>query len=855
MNSALSRPSLIKLNEKQIKTPIHNSKNKINFGHNLHAGCTIISQSDHAAASRMRQTGIDLSFRLRSFRKGSHQSDDTIGRLWSMHYPAHFKFTNATSTSQYMIELAPAYAGFKHGIVDRAALASLAAVSQSFNLRAPTETLPGDTRASISRLLAIPIDATRLCCRIAVLYTAAAIAEATSSGLRLATLADSATPRTIATFSDWATALEAATRRGEQPVYIGTKSLDEPEIYSRIARILALPSPTFTTGDLEAPPSLVAMWPEIPAARAYIFAATDTYGPLTGIVASRDVALYAEYFGRLYGLQDEIADWIQFAMGFATRPAGSGALGTHSNTILSLPASSMQAMVLSPVAQATDFIGREEPSAAMLFPANAMLAGCMRAAVYLAAFNVTMQAAGGYWLDQNIPASARLSLRYRQVIEPGLTGSAAANATLAMAAELGWDAAYSAPWLAVATNGHPCRTLMPIEIEECIPFISALPSNSALLAILKPVALDEIHPPNQLLTPSCVKGRQSTTDAYYSVVGQHFKAKLHNVSYSRLSQTFKLTDSRIRLSYRGKPSDGQFSDFATELDQHSVGFIFPTTDAVIESYMQHKKSEGVEWFYEWNLPHTDTAVYKQFIVDSYSPPHSEADSTPKEPMVEVPKPPSVQQSPLPPTAMRDLTQLRDLLGADYGAVLDAHSAMAASAGKQLPQATYEANSRTLTGLLTALQIDMIPFFLEDDPSTLRTFMHWFSNACEDAREWDYRPTSKDQLIQQKALATTILEATPMLSAPPTPPLPPTQQAVTALASQAPFTLAQPDIAVETAAIEHAATGESDRTSRPGDQQDFPLTPVLPDQTPVVGAVASTSAMPAVAAGFTAPPAS
>jgi len=597
------------------------------------------------------------------------------------------------------------------------------------------------------------------------------------------------------------------------------------------------------------------MWPEIPAARAYIFAATDTYGPLTGIVASRDVALYAEYFGRLYGLQDEITDWIQFTMGFATRPAGSGALGTHSNTILSLPASSMQAMVLSPVAQATDFIGKEEPTAAMLFPANAMLAGSMRAAVYLAAFNVTMQAAGGYWLDQSIPASARLSLRYREVIEPGLLGSAAANATLAMAAELGWDASYSPPWLALATNGHPSRTLMPIEVEECIPFISALPSNSALLAILKPVALDEIHPPNQLLTPSCVKGRQSNTDAYYSVMGQHFKAKLHNVSYSRLSQTFKLSDSKIRLSYRGKPSDGQFADFATELDQHSVGFIFPTTDAVIESYMQHKKSEGVEWFYEWNLPHSDTAVYKQYIVDSYSPPESAAAQVPKEPMVEVPAPPSVQQSPLPSTAMRDLTQLRDLLGADYGAVLDAHSAMAASAGKQLPQATYEANSRTLTGLLTALQIDMIPFFLEDDPSTLRTFMHWFSNACEDAREWDYRPTSKDQLIQQKALATTILEATPLLAAPPVPPIPPTQQAVAALATQAPFTLDQPEIAIEIAAIERAATGESAFADHSVTQQGFPPVPSTSGQIPADDAAATAPTTPAVAAGFTAPPAS
>jgi hypothetical protein len=260
----------------------------------------------------------------------------------------------------------------------------------------------------------------------------------------------------------------------------------------------------------------------------------------------------------------------------------------------------------------------------------------------------------------------------------------------------------------------------------------------------------------------------------------------------------------------------------------------------------------MEWFYEWNLPHSDTTVYKQFINDAYTATLPIVPPAVSEPLVEVPPPPSQAKSPLPPSAARSLTELRDLLGADYGAVLDAHNDMSALAGKQLPKATYEANSRTLTGLLTALQIDMIPFFLEDDPATLRTFMHWFSNACEDAREWDYRPTSKDQLIQQKAMAVSILEATPDQATAPQPPEPPTQQATHLLANQPPFSLNQPDVATEVAAIHHAATGEA-LPSSSSIAEDFHPAQSTPSQPPADVVLPASAQTPAHLAEFTAPP--
>lgn len=852
-NFALSRPSLIKLEEKQIKTPANNSRNTIVFGHALHQGCSIITDSEHASANRIQAPGIDLSFRLRSFKAGRTQAIEMIGRLWHMHYPATFKFTGGNTTSQYCLELAPAYAGFKNGIVDRAALASLAAVSQSFNNRAQTETLPGDARASISRLLATPVDATRLCCRIAVLYTAAAVAETLGQGLRLSNISDEVSPRTIATFSDWATSLEAATKRGEQPVYIGTRSLDEPEIYSRVARILALNSPKFTTGDLEAPPTVVQMWPEIPGARAYIFAPTDTYGSLTGTVTARDIALYAEYFSRLYGLQDEMADWIQYAMGFATRPAGSGALGTHSAVTMSLPRSALQALVLSPVSQASDTIGSELPSRAMLFPQQTLVAGAMRAATYLASLNITLQAAGGYWLQQGLPTHSKLAHHYNEMVEPGPDGSAAANATLHMAAELGWAGGFAQPWMRITPRGHPNYCLHPVEVEEALPFTTALPATSALLAIIKPVALDAMTSPGTLLTPTAVKGRQSLTDAHYGMLGLENPGQMKNIAFNRVNNLFTFKDAKIRQSYRGQPSDGQFAGHRTELVDHTVGFTLPTLDAVAEAFMAHEKSKGVEWFYEWNIPHSTVSVYAQYVQDAYVPtPLPPTSPVPTaEPMIEVPTTTSQKAGKQPNQEQRKaLTELRDVLGADFGSMLDAHSGMASLAGKQLPKATYEANSRTLTGLLTAFEVSMVPYLMES-PSELKVFLNWFAIACDDAREWDYRPTSKDQLIQQKALAATLDEATPSDPAADEPPAEPKQQAINLLAAQEPFTISQPDPGEEVAAATRAATGEY--VTAGSTLEDFQPTATGSTQTSAAAVAADLIPPRAQPISFTAPP--
>jgi hypothetical protein len=334
------------------------------------------------------------------------------------------------------------------------------------------------------------------------------------------------------------------------------------------------------------------------------------------------------------------------------------------------------------------------------------------------------------------------------------------------------------------------------------------------------------------------------------MLGLAVPARPQNIAFNHINSTFTYKDSKVRLSYRQQPSDGQFAGHRSELCDYSVGFILPTLDSVAEAFMAHEKSKGVEWFYEWNIPHTSSIVYTQFVNDGFVPPRPELHSLPQEPMVEVPLSSNAGGSHTAPEARKTLTELRDVLGADFGSMLDAHASMASLAGKQLPKATYEANSRTLTGLLTAFEVSMVPYLMES-PAALRTFLDWFMIACDDAREWDYRPTSKDQLIQQRALAATLGEANPFDEAPDAPLPEPRQAAIDLLAAQEPFNLNQPDPLVEAAATTHAATGEP---QPPGSTlEDFATATNGSTQTPAAAAPPAHNHSPAQPVGFTAPP--
>jgi hypothetical protein len=813
----------------------------------------VITDSHTASEAKFGPLGIDLSYKLFITRGGSVKVEHQLGRVWQMHYPAVFRFLEGPARMVQRLELAPAYAGFKHGIVDRAALAALAAVASTFSQRATTETLPGDTRAAVSRLLGRPIELTRLLFRIATLYSTAAIAEATGKGLNLATLNDDVSPRTISTFSDFATSLEATSRTGEQPIYIGLKSLSEPEIYARIVRILALNHPKFTTTDLEAAPTVAQLWPEIPGARAYVFGATDTYPGLSGAVTARDVALYAEHFCRLYDVRSEYESILQLVLSFTTRPAGSGALGATQQVIFALPPASHSPLVLTPLTQATDVLGDEQPTMGLLYPAPLLLQAAARAAVFLTASHLTLQQAGGYWLGQPGPPDRSLLANYKQYITMRYGGSGAAHSALRMTEGLGWQRAYSDAWPLFTPASAPNGCLFPVEAEECLPFIDAIPATSALLALLKPVSVDALVPAGQLLTPLNVKGRQSLTDAHYSVIGLRNPATLHGMRTPRGSPFAMRRPIQVHESYRRQPSDGQFGTVQLETHTLSVAFTFNTPESILESHLLKEKHANAEILYFWNVPHTDPTTLAQYVEDGFVPPqesHLPVEAPQAQEQTTVRPPPSAYFN--KPEAVRPkLEELRDVLGADYGAILDAHAEMSSLAGRQLPDATYEAKSRSLTGLLTAFQVDMVPFMIED-PLAVRTFLTWAKAACEDAREWDYRPTSKDQLTQQQAIVDGLLEATPAEDCPPTPPLPPTHAQLEAAKTTVPFTEEQPDPGREEASVRTAGAGTI-QPAAPPTAEDFQLEKEPVQQTPArVATPPTVGGLVVQSIGFTAP---
>jgi hypothetical protein len=844
LNTFLSTPALLDVPDKQVKSTITNDRGLPKFGLNTHPGIEAIALSNIASDARFSRTGLDMTFALSAHKGGSIKATHSIGRIWSMHYPIKVRFVHTSSNSELKLALAPAYAGFKHGIVDRAALSALAAVSASFANKTCAETLPSDSRAAISRLLDIPVDATRLMYRMATMHTAAAAAEAQGGALRLANLTDDQTPRIITSFADYATAIEAVSKKGEQPVYLGLGSSLEPTIYARIARILTLTSPKFTTADLEAPPSVCAIWPEIHGARAYLMGATDTVAPLSGELSTRDISLFIQYYCALYGCADAFNSILQVVRSFALRPAGSGAMGSSLNLVLALPLPRMQPMVLAPLLQPHGIFDDETPDDYLIQTRQELIRASARAAIFLSGYHLATQQAGGFWLEQ--PAQAAhpaLNNNYSRFIKMQTAGSAATNATLHLTTELGWEASFTSSWLAVGSTGRPLACLHPIEFEECLPFSEALPATAALLAILKPVALDHAVPIYQLSRAAAVNGRLALNDAYYSLLMLKKPARLVSIVTNRLTRTQSDQTIQPRISYRGLPSDGQFFSLATEAQSIQMGYELLDVSSALESRMNRDQFDGVKLVYEWNLPHSSVDVYAQFIEDAYVPPHAEetriVDLQPMTTVPIIPSPKDITQ----PAAAKDITQIRDILGADFGGIVDAYNTMRSLAGKQLPTATYEANLRTLTGLLTSFVPSMIEF-MTDDQEAIRTSLTWFAAVCEDAREWEYRPSSIDQLQQQQALTqSTLISLMDTLNKPLAPPPPPTIEQIHAAETLEPFTQQRISWDEEMEGVRMAAVGTPTPAS-PIQQahpeiQTQPTAKLPPSPTPVPAARPAT----------------
>jgi len=756
LNSSASAPSLVKLPERQVVASIRLGQTPPALGTDIPDGVSVFTKSEHASASRINHQGVDLTYSLIAIKNSIEKENIRMGRLWTMHYPITFTATSGAPLMTQRIDLAPAYAGFKHGIVDRAALQSLAAISQSFHSRGTNESIPDDARTGIGRLLNTPMELSRLLLRLAIMYAGAAVAEATGSGLRLTTNNDNRPPRFLQQLGDWSTAVLAASATTEQPIYVGIRGLNDSQRYLRIARALALDTPSWATSAHGAAPSVLAIWPEIPNARAYALSSTATAVDLAGDLAARDIAMYAQYLSNVYGVAPHYEAWLQFALGMATRPAGSATLGSYDHLILSLPVASQAPMVLSPLTQATNTLTDEYLEERFEYSAPLIFGGAARGATFLACLNSVMMQTGHYWATQDTPVSRRAAIHSAQYIKARLNGSAAATSALNLAADMGWDKSFTEPWLRVAIGGSQKRYL-PVEAEEVVPFTTAHPANSAVLGILRPSALAAPVPIDLVVPINKVVGRANISDGFYSLLVTHPDIRIHNVTVNLQEQRTTIAPAKILQSYRHKPTDGQFSSLRTESAIYKTAFKLNTTRALAAALHAKERSHGVTWYYEWNIPHTNLDMYEQFIEDGYLPP--EPEETPVEPNEEYVQvtPPKIT---LKETDRKDIEHYRDLLGVALGNIIDSMGNMTQLAGKQLHKTQYEAESRLLTGYTTVLDPEMLQIMLAEDLDAQRTVLGFLKTACLNAAEWEVRPTGREEAIAKAETYAAMLAAVP-----------------------------------------------------------------------------------------------
>jgi hypothetical protein len=859
LNNALSRPALIPLPNKQAIPAVKPTITNIKFGEAQHPGCNIITNSEHASAARFNTVGLDLSFQLRAHRKGKRTALLTLGRVWSPLYKATFKFPHCPSLSNQRLDLAAAYAGFKNGIVDRAAIAALSAVSQTFAYASRDMVIPDDSRAALTRVLDVPFEPTRLIIRMATLYAAAAAAEATGTYLRIHNSSDDNPPRHITQLSDWAVAVSASATLGEQPIYLGAKSAAEPSIYERICRVLALERPTFTAGAHDPPPTVTQLWPPIPKARAYLHSATDTTPVLSGAITSRDIAIFMSYWARLYGQQNELTSAVSFCMGQALRPAGTAVLGMLDTMLLPLPASAMQAAVASPLLQPTDVLTDEGIIKEFRRPYPQIVAGAMRACVFLSSHHAVTSLVGADWVGTPYDGDLTIADNMMDYNQPTSLGSAAANAALALASDVGWSGCFNAYWQQIGSNATRSNHYLPVEAEETLPFADGLPSNAAVLALLRPSALDNILAPNTPYVAAMVAGRASPVDALYSVLAQPHPAAVHCNSYNVLTQRHKTTNCKVRQSYRGVPSDGQFTSYRTETTAYTYTITFPDNDSVMESYTAHQRSESTAWYYEWNLPHSGIDQAAQYIAAGFRP-EMPALTVPGNnvPTILVPQP--TNKLPLPSREV--LEELTDALGNAIGDIIEAHKRMRTYSGKQLEVSTYEETVRVLTGHITALDMGTLSMVLE--PDEMRDMATTIHSITLDTLEWEFRDASREQLKQVIALARAHELAAPLDTEPPSPP---DAEEILASADLLPFS-ATPEWSQVAAEVAEAATGLPDpdfhgleqhpqqppSIAHPAAAPTAPVSPSTPREpnTPPLSPAPPTAASPADTVG---PPAS
>jgi hypothetical protein len=746
----------------QVATIENLNKNDVKFGHQKAATVKELLGSYSAVLSRFNSTRIDLSFELMASHHGEVKENLKIGRLWSAYYDADWQYSDGGLYPTVKLDLAPAFAGFRHGMQDIAATRALTAMSAVLK-SGPNDIIPDETRAAINSLITSPTQPARMLLRMAVLWVASAIAETADMQLWNHTNNDDNEAIIINSMGQFGIALKAVTKQGVQPLLVNIRGTAEGERYMRIARVLCLNKPAFAMDDSNAPPTITKLWPAIHRARAYQLSQVDQLATLAGPISSRDIAIFSSYYARCLNMVDQLEDFLNLACGMAYRPAGSALAGQHSTLILELPPSQLGATILLPVIQATDTLDSEGILHDMDEPHNRLLYGAMHAGVFLASLNNVTKASLGDVVGRfRNGLDKRIRAHQSRFLARSVSGSPAVCSAVALASKVGWGLTFSDAWLTISTScGLSNGQAFPVEYEELIPWVTAFPNTSAALGIFRPVHLVTTPATGAYCRVTGVNGRIGTSDAIYSMIAMKIRPKVFQALYDG-GWPANPKSYEIRASYRNAPQDGQFEAHRLDTVHWQPLFQIPTAAGVLVAMHGHQRRKTWLWTYEWFIPYGDIDVNMQYIEHAMPIPQTDIvpTSSSEQPLITVQPGPKVKY---PSGTVDEPNTLRDVLGDVWGQLLDARNAMAAVVGKQVTNPRYDSLARTYAGTVTGLSLDMLPFIMPEDK--LPTLWTWLYNYACEAAAWVSAPGMQQDCNNVANYALAQLQI-PMNSAPP-----------------------------------------------------------------------------------------
>jgi len=430
---------------------------------------------------------------------------------------------------------------------------------------------------------------------------------------------------------------------------------------------------------------------------------------------------------------------MQLALSILLRPAGSGILGQWRSATLWMPESRLAATALLPLLQGADSLDDELVDEELLNAPKQAVKAVVYGVTYLSSLNAVWQ--------QHVPHAGGLPQQIQLVADQasgwlkrlGKLGTWAGVHTMRLLAKTAAIGDLPVYLRNVAPRGP--HTMLPVETEEAMPFLRAYPSNAAILGLLKPAKLDASVPYGIPVLPSAVAGRLDAADAIYSMYA--LGAATSNGRYIMSGGLPTTKNYTPRLSYRGAPSDGQFSRLTIGNHVIQPYLTFTSAASIIKAMRAHEARGNWSWYYEWAIPYNTIALEQ--MINDFKP------SQPVVVPIAPPEPTTLVPKAKPPTEMHprvyQATALNDwhtTLGSDMSQVMTAHNYLEDNAGKQLSAKLYAQNAQALSNGLLNIEPAILPAMLGDEASVPANL--WMAKACLNAAEWETRPQWKQDLV-------------------------------------------------------------------------------------------------------------